>query len=468
MRAPDWRKLKLGDGVVPEPGLDDKRIVLWLSAGRDDSGALWERIGNVPGADITSAEGIASTAATVIRARQRVQGFFGKLLGRFRESAESQTWTLPSGAAAEQRGPRQTDLLLAWSEAEATPLDEARIRARWPESQRVQQLGENLFLVSGIEAKRSAKPTMPALAEGEPPQLAEQMLAEARASGDQSRIASALTDLGIALARKNESARSAALLEEALAIVRQLGDRSRESDVLGNLGLALLTSGHVPRALELFDQSLTLARAAGDRYEEKNALERLGHAYSSIRNPAQGQAFYNEALAIAREVGDRAQEADLLWYYGISEADLGRRDSALAWGQAAIDLLRKLGSPAAVALTDHLHKYRLGEAGMWPGAAGNNALMGGSIMAGNWNALPGNTQQPASGPTLLRMGISVAKSMAKFLGSGGQTVSADIRQRRLNTCGACPHHTGIRCRLCGCFTHVKTWMPHEACPIGKW
>jgi tetratricopeptide (TPR) repeat protein len=466
MPAPDWPNIKLADGVVREPGLDAKRLVLWLSAGRENGTEGWERIGNVAGAEITTAQGIGSTAATAIRARQRVQGFFGKLLGRFRESAEGHTWTLPSGAAAEQHGARQSDLLLAWSEDETRPLDEARVRERWPESQRVQQLGNNLFLVSGIAAKRVERPSAPSLAEGEPPQLAEQMLAEARTSGDPARLATALADLGIAVARKNDATRSVALFEEALALVRQLGDRTRESDVLGNLGLALLTAGQVPRALELFEQSLTLARGVGDRFEEKNALERLGHALTIMGNPVQAQARYNEALTIAREVGDKVQEADLLWYQAIVEADLGRRDQAVVWGQAAIDLLRKLGSPSASALTDHLHKYRLGEASMWPGAGG---LAGGPILAGNWAATPGAAAgQPASGPSLLRMGISVAKSFGKFIGDGAQTVSAETRQRRLQICAACPHHTGIRCRLCGCFTHVKTWMPHEACPIGKW
>ena len=66
------------------------------------------------------------------------------------------------------------------------------------------------------------------------------------------------------------------------------------------------------------------------------------------------------------------------------------------------------------------------------------------------------------------MALSAAKSMAKFVGSGFKTAPPQTLQQRLQACAACDHHTGLRCRLCGCFTNVKAWLPHEQCPIGKW
>jgi hypothetical protein len=66
------------------------------------------------------------------------------------------------------------------------------------------------------------------------------------------------------------------------------------------------------------------------------------------------------------------------------------------------------------------------------------------------------------------MALSAVKSMSKYIGSGLQTVPANVHEKRLRTCVACEHHTGVRCRLCGCFTSVKAWLPHENCPIEKW
>jgi hypothetical protein len=58
--------------------------------------------------------------------------------------------------------------------------------------------------------------------------------------------------------------------------------------------------------------------------------------------------------------------------------------------------------------------------------------------------------------------------MAKFAGSGFKVTPSAIIAQRLKTCNNCEHHTGVRCRLCGCFTSAKTRMAHEECPIGKW
>ena len=61
-----------------------------------------------------------------------------------------------------------------------------------------------------------------------------------------------------------------------------------------------------------------------------------------------------------------------------------------------------------------------------------------------------------------------ARGAARFVGGGMRTVPAETRRVRLATCEACEHHTGTRCRLCGCFTAVKTQLPHERCPVAKW
>jgi tetratricopeptide (TPR) repeat protein len=269
-------------------------------------------------------------------------------------------------------------------------------------------------------------------------------------------VAGALIDLGSACLRANDPAAAAGHLEEALAIVQELGDRSRESDVLGNLGLAVLGLKQPARALELFNRELASARQAGDRFAGKIALTHLGNSYAAMRNPGQAMALFEQALALAREVGDRPDEAELLWRIAIQYAELGQRDEALAWAQASVDLFRALGMPQGDYLADHLQKYRSEPA----------ALFGGPIVAGGW-AQPAPAQA-ATGPGLLRMALSGAKAIARFVGSGFKTVPAPTHRQRLATCASCEHHTGLRCRVCGCFTNAKAWLPHERCPIGKW
>jgi tetratricopeptide (TPR) repeat protein len=479
MRVPDWRKLILNDGVLPERVQDDQRIVLWLPGTRDGDVQPWERISTMARGDVTVAQGLCAVAASSIQARQRFQGLFARFWQRFRGAPTDRSWLLPNGESAEQWGERQTDLLLVWAEDDTSPLEEQRLKARWPESKRVQQLGQNLFLVAGIVPQVARQEAGPSQPQGNPRDQAEQSLAAARKAGDRQGEAAALTDLGIlANMRDGNPQRGVTLLEEAMAIARQLGDRSRESDVLGNLGLATLATGQAARALEQFSQELSSARAAGDRFAEKTALYHLGLAQAKLGDLLRALASFEQALALARALGDHEHEAVLLWYVSIQYAELGQREQAIAQAQAAVDLLKKTGKPQASSFADYLEWYRRGAVGAWPGgapqpapAATPEAFFGGSIVASAWSADPGpgpGSEHGASGPGLLRMAISAAKSMVAFVGSGFKTVPPEMHQKRIQTCAACEHHSGLRCKLCGCFTNAKAWMRHEDCPIGKW
>jgi tetratricopeptide (TPR) repeat protein len=478
MRTPDWRKVNFVDHILPEPIPDEDRLVFWLPEEGERGLRSWERIATVPGAKIQVEQGIGFVAATSIVARRL--GFLDRLRRGMRPRSAAQAWTLPNGQALEQVGGRRSDLVLAWTEDEVTPLDDARIKTRWPQSHGSQQIGGNLYLVRGVEPPAdledfSARAPQPAAAQESPVQLAEQMLTAARRSGDNRKIVSALTDLGIVLARQGNAPKAVPLLEEALALVRQLGDRSLESDVLDNLGLAVLTTRQPQRALELFHQGLENARAAEDRFAEKMALGHLGMAYSAMRDLTQAFGLFDQALAIARQVGDRQHEAELLWQLGIAHAEAGQRDQAVARSQQALELFRQMRNPQADYLETQLQKYRIGEIGSpWTGSGapgtGSSPFFGGQVVTSGWTEqgfVPGQSQE-SGGPGLLRMAFSFMKSMGQFAGAGFKPTTSEVYQKRLETCGPCEHHTGLRCKVCGCFTRVKARMPHESCPIGRW
>jgi tetratricopeptide (TPR) repeat protein len=471
---PVWRNIVFDAGVLVEAVPDQSRIVLWLPRGCEKGFQYWERIGTVAGAVDTGEQGFWSAAASSIRARQRLRGFFGNLWQRFRKIAEP-SWLLPNGASAEQCGERQTDLLLIWADGNSNLLNETWIKSRWPRSQRIENLGRNLFVVTGISqqgARNEAEPIQP---EGNPREEAGQMLAAARSSGDRRREVSALTDLGIIVLKEGDAQGAFARLEEALVIVRELGDRSGEADVLGNLGLASVVLGQGGPAQKFFEKELRHAREAGDRFAEKIALEHIGLACSSLRDPARALDFFEQALALARTVGDRQHEAKLLWYQAIQHAELSQRDQAIAMAQTAVDLWEKMKMPKAIWFKDHLQKYRTGDPGVPAGTSGaapallSESFLTVSMASGIMPAPAGPVpEQARGGPGWLRMAFSATKSMATFFGSGFKTVSAETRQQRLRTCTACEHHTGLRCKICGCFTNLKSRMLHEECPIGKW
>ena len=139
--------------------------------------------------------------------------------------------------------------------------------------------------------------------------------------------------------------------------------------------------------------------------------------------------------------------------------------------------MERSGNPEARLYADYLQKYRTGEFVLLPPSARPNGLVPlHSSTAGPY--LPNDravrtvtmpmSGQTASGPGILRMAVTAAISIAQFAGSGFKTVNSNTLGNRLRTCGSCEHHTGLRCKVCGCFTQVKARIKHEDCPIGKW
>jgi tetratricopeptide (TPR) repeat protein len=483
MNQPNWRDFALEEGTLREAIPDGGRIVLWLPTDRDASFQYWERVANVTRGEIAIDQGLCTTGATSIRARQRVSGLAGWLWGRLRASKRTRDFQLPKGGAAEQCGDRESDLILVWSEEQGGILDAARIQSRWPKASRTQKLGQNLFLVAGLESRADARASgqvAAPLSTGESPRAhAEAILSAARQTGAREKEATALTDLGMIQLAEGDPPAAIASLEAALAITREIGDTARESDVVGNLGMAMLAVRQPERARALFEQELTHARATADRFAEKVALERLGIASWHLRDFRGAFEWFEQALVLARQLGDRHQEANLLWHHGIQHAELGQREQAIAKAEEAIALFGTMGRPQAASYGAYLQKYRMGlvddsSAGAAAGVTVDrspHAYLGGSMvasmMAGQSN-VDSASNKPATGPNLLRMALSATKAMAGFAGSGFKTAPVETQRRRLQTCAVCEHHTGVRCKICGCFTNVKSRLLHENCPIGKW
>lgn len=314
-------------------------------------------------------------------------------------------------------------------------------------------MGESTLIQSELLAARSE---------------AEQALAAARGVSDPKALVAALTDLGAACTRGNEAIRAIGFFEEALTIVQPLNDPVLEADVRGNLALAHLANGVPPKAIAELNRSLELARATGNRVEEKMALYRLGNVWTALRDPIRAGTFYEQSLAVARAIGDRLHEAELNWQLAIINEDIGRHEQAVLRANATVAILRGLKHAHADWFADHVQQF-VGGASRAGAASGANALatLTGALLPGAQLAEPPVAAEIA-GPTFLQMAYSAAKSLTKFLGSGLRTVPAEARDGRLQICGTCEYHTGARCRVCGCFTSAKTWLPHERCPLGKW
>jgi hypothetical protein len=52
----------------------------------------------------------------------------------------------------------------------------------------------------------------------------------------------------------------------------------------------------------------------------------------------------------------------------------------------------------------------------------------------------------------------------------GNKVSTEIQEYRYAICQECPflYKPTDNCKKCGCLMKIKTFMPRQSCPIGKW
>jgi tetratricopeptide (TPR) repeat protein len=480
MKLPDWRALGIDKGILTEPITDASRIVFWLPDDRDSTFQYWQRVANVPRAEIKTEQGQCTTAATSIRARERLGGVLSRLVARIRGRRGSRSFLLPNGRSVEQCGERQNDLAFVWPLENGLGFEIDQLEARWPGATGIRKLGESLFVVSGVALSPSSagvKSELPPPSADCPAAEAEAILAAARQQGDREKEATVLADLGAIALNEGDMHRAITSLENALAIARELGDASREGDIIGNLGMAMLGVHQPDRARILFQRELAHAQAGGDRFAEKIALERLGLSSWHLRDYRGALTLFDQALTLTRQLSDRHQEATLLWHQAVQYAELGQREAAIANGEESIALFRALGKPQAASYGSYLQRYRINLDQNSPAqsAAGvfdrsPQAYLGtsvASVTAGQSTAEPASISETA-GPGLLRMAMSATKAMAGFAGTGFKTTPPETQRKRLETCAACEHHTGMRCRICGCFTNVKSRMLHEDCPIGKW
>ena len=307
---------------------------------------------------------------------------------------------------------------------------------------------------------------------------AEAILAAARRPGRATKKRRALTDLGTIQLNEGDPQGAIRSLEQALAIAREIGDTAAKVTSLGNLGMAMLAVRQPGSTREY------VHARAGSRPRRDGSLRREvrpGTAGNRRVEPARLQwlaaSCLNDALSLTRRLGDRHQEANLLWHLGIQYAELGQREPAIARAEEAVAIFKSLGRPQAASYGAYLQKYRMGLVDESPAtgsvesiAAGLPGWFDGRQRDGE--AKPTAETRPTKGDGRSRACSAWPCRPPRPWRASPARVS---RPRRsifsdgdCRHCAGCEHHTGVRCKVCGCFTNVKSRLLHENCPIGKW
>ena len=74
---------------------------------------------------------------------------------------------------------------------------------------------------------------------------------------------------------------------------------------------------------------------------------------------------------------------------------------------------------------------------------------------------------PEQGKNLASFAFEIVK---KALQGEALTVSAEVKQQRMEICKQCDRYDPeqLRCKECGCLLEYKTDFALDSCPLGKW
>jgi predicted ATPase/DNA-binding XRE family transcriptional regulator len=142
--------------------------------------------------------------------------------------------------------------------------------------------------------------------------LAEEALAQARRTGDQTDISNALALLGsIALARGAEEEAATYFMESYVAAQRakDAGDPHQISLALLNLGELARKQGDVARATEYLEEALSNVRAIDMTWGIANILTMLGHLARGQQDYERAKVRYRESLALYHRLGNATYTA---------------------------------------------------------------------------------------------------------------------------------------------------------------
>jgi hypothetical protein len=431
---PDSRTLGLDKGVLTEdpPGRD--RLLLWRSRGHHLGQRRWERIGSVPRAAVVEDAGLCAVAATADAFLQPVILGLSRVLGLLRGARKKdETWVLPDGSGAIPEGQRRRGLALVWRAGQSGPLDESAVRSRWPSATGLERLGAGLWLVEEGPREAAVETAESPDEETCPRGEIERRLRAARGEGDPRAEMLALFDLGSLDLRGPTPLVALRSLEEALRMACQLDERAVQAEALTAIGEARLAAGEPAQARRPLEQAWAIAYSRQDGHAEALILPNLALVDAASGNMRGALVLLTRTVELAVELGDRVQQARSLWARALAHDALGDRAAASVDAKVSADLLREAGHPEAPWYDEHVRQY-----------------------------------DQASAPDPLRMALMATQAMTRSIASGLKTAPVEVRRQRSAACASCEHHTGARCRLCGCFTKVKAGMAHERCPLGRW
>jgi DNA-binding SARP family transcriptional activator len=170
-------------------------------------------------------------------------------------------------------------------------------------------------------------------------------LRAARASGDRSAEAAALSHLGMVETLRNRWSSAADHHRQAAVLFEAAGNRAGLARALHRLALQERRTGEFEQSLEHATRCLMLYQEDGDRLGQARALQNLGSTKRVQGHFASAADDQRRALALFEELDDRVGQSVTVKEFGLIELRLGYPSLAVGHFRQAYDLCLATGNP---------------------------------------------------------------------------------------------------------------------------
>jgi tetratricopeptide (TPR) repeat protein len=181
-------------------------------------------------------------------------------------------------------------------------------------------------------------------------------------------VATASTNLGIALIVQGRTTESIESLNRALQVHERIGWPVGQAKAMESLANAFRDVGRLHEGRDLAIRARTRLQAAGTALSTARADASLGELYALLGHLDDAAQLLASALSTLREFGSRSNEAMCLAWLARVHCDMGRLDEAGESAHAAVDLADEIDEPRPRAAARHALALVHQASGDQPGA----------------------------------------------------------------------------------------------------
>jgi DNA-binding CsgD family transcriptional regulator/tetratricopeptide (TPR) repeat protein/DNA-binding XRE family transcriptional regulator len=154
----------------------------------------------------------------------------------------------------------------------------------------------------------------------------EEMLHDARASGDRQAEADALDDLAQDSRRRNDWLKGLNYHQQALALYREIGDRRGQAEALGGVG-SVLVYLDPDTALPMIREALNFHRDMHTTASYSYVLLMMGTAHGALGEVELARTYLLEVIDLSRQRGLKGRESETIGYLSIVEFMAGNYEA---------------------------------------------------------------------------------------------------------------------------------------------